>query len=90
LKENQLSSYYVSIASAILHDVVEDTTITLNDLNGSVGLEISRIVDGLTKISTLKKNEDYSVQAENYRKMLLTLHNDIRVILIKIAEATDT
>jgi GTP pyrophosphokinase len=77
---------YVSIASAILHDVVEDTTITLNDLNGSVGLEISRIVDGLTKISTLKKNEDYSVQAENYRKMLLTLHNDIRVILIKIAD----
>ena len=77
---------YVSIASAILHDVVEDTSITLDDLNQSVGLEISRIVDGLTKISTLKKNEDYSVQAENYRKMLLTLHNDIRVILIKTAD----
>ena len=77
---------YVSIASAILHDVVEDTSITLDDLNESVGLEISRIVDGLTKISTLKKNEDYSVQAENYRKMLLTLHNDIRVILIKTAD----
>ena len=77
---------YVSIASAILHDVVEDTSITLDDLNESVGLEISRLVDGLTKISTLKKNEDYSVQAENYRKMLLTLHNDIRVILIKTAD----
>ena len=77
---------YVSIASAILHDVVEDTDITLNDLDQSVGMEISKIVDGLTKISTLKKNEDYSVQAENYRKMLLTLHNDIRVILIKIAD----
>ena len=77
---------YVSIASAILHDVVEDTSITLDDLNESVGLDISRIVDGLTKISTLKKNEDYSVQAENYRKMLLTLHNDIRVILIKTAD----
>ena len=77
---------YVSIASALLHDVVEDTDITLNDLNQSVGEEISKIVDGLTKISTLKKNEDYSVQAENYRKMLLTLHNDIRVILIKIAD----
>ena len=77
---------YVSIASAILHDVVEDTPITLDDLNESIGLEISRIVDGLTKISTLKKNEDYSVQAENYRKMLLTLHNDIRVILIKTAD----
>jgi len=77
---------YVSIASAILHDVVEDTSITLDHLNESVGLEISKIVDGLTKISTLKKNEDYSVQAENYRKMLLTLHNDIRVILIKTAD----
>ncbi len=77
---------YVSIASAILHDVVEDTSITLDDLNESVGLDISKIVDGLTKISTLKKNEDYSVQAENYRKMLLTLHNDIRVILIKTAD----
>ena len=77
---------YISIASALLHDVVEDTDITLNDLNQSVGEEISKIVDGLTKISTLKKNEDYSVQAENYRKMLLTLHNDIRVILIKIAD----
>ena len=76
----------MSIASAILHDVVEDTSITLDDLNESVGLDISRIVDGLTKISTLKKNEDYSVQAENYRKMLLTLHNDIRVILIKTAD----
>ena len=77
---------YVSIASAILHDVVEDTSITLDDLNESVGLDISKIVDGLTKISTLKKNEDYSVQAENYRKMLLTLQNDIRVILIKTAD----
>ena len=51
---------YVSIASAILHDVVEDTSITLDDLNESVGLDISRIVDGLTKISTLKKNEGYA------------------------------
>lgn len=77
---------YTAIAAAILHDTVEDTSITLDDLNESVGLEISRIVDGLTKISTLKKNEDYSIQAENYRKMLLTLHNDIRVILIKTAD----
>jgi guanosine-3',5'-bis(diphosphate) 3'-pyrophosphohydrolase len=77
---------YISIAAAILHDTVEDTSITLDDLNKSFGLEISRIVDGLTKISTLKKNEDYSIQAENYRKMLLTLHNDIRVILIKTAD----
>ena len=77
---------YISIASALLHDVVEDTDVTFKDLNESVGLEISRIVNGLTKISTLKKNEDYSIQAENYRRMLLTLHKDIRVILIKTAD----
>ncbi len=77
---------YISIASALLHDVVEDTDVTFKDLNGSVGYEISRIVNGLTKISTLKKNEDYSIQAENYRRMLLTLHKDIRVILIKTAD----
>ena len=77
---------YISIASAILHDVVEDTDVTFKDLSESVGHEISRIVNGLTKISTLKKNEDYSIQAENYRRMLLTLHKDIRVILIKTAD----
>ena len=77
---------YISIAAAILHDTVEDTEVTLKDLDETVGSDISRIVDGLTKISTLKKNEDYSVQAENYRKMLLTLHSDIRVILIKTAD----
>ena len=77
---------YISIASAILHDVLEDTDVTFKDLNQSVGQEISKIVDGLTKISTLKKNEDYSIQAENYRRMLLTLHKDIRVILIKTAD----
>ena len=77
---------YISIASALLHDVVEDTDVTFKDLNESVGVEISKIVNGLTKISTLKKNEDYSIQAENYRRMLLTLHKDIRVILIKTAD----
>ncbi len=77
---------YISIASALLHDVVEDTDVTFKDLDDSVGHEISRIVNGLTKISTLKKNEDYSIQAENYRRMLLTLHKDIRVILIKTAD----
>ena len=77
---------YISIAAAILHDTVEDTEVTLEDIDETVGSEISKIVNGLTKISTLKKNEDYSIQAENYRKMLLTLHDDIRVILIKTAD----
>ena len=75
-----------SIAAALLHDVVEDTKLTINDINKAVGKKIGKIVYGLTKISILRKNKDYSVQAENYRRMLLTLHNDIRVILIKIAD----
>ena len=75
-----------SIAAALLHDVVEDTKLTIKDINKAVGNNIGKIVDGLTKISILRKNKDYSVQAENYRRMLLTLHNDIRVILIKIAD----
>ena len=75
-----------SIAAALLHDVVEDTKLTIKDINKAVGENIGKIVDGLTKISILRKNKDYSVQAENYRRMLLTLHNDIRVILIKIAD----
>ena len=75
-----------SIAAALLHDVVEDTKLTIKDINKAVGENIGKIVDGLTKISILRKNKDYSVQAENYRRMLLTLHNAIRVILIKIAD----
>ncbi|MBC8304759.1 MAG: bifunctional (p)ppGpp synthetase/guanosine-3',5'-bis(diphosphate) 3'-pyrophosphohydrolase [Pelagibacterales bacterium] len=75
-----------SIAASLLHDVVEDTKLTIKDINKAVGKNIGKIVDGLTKISILRKNKDYSVQAENYRRMLLTLHNDIRVILIKIAD----
>ena len=75
-----------STICALLHDTIEDTDLTLDDVKNEFGNEIAKIVDGLTKISTLKKNEDYSVQAENYRKMLLTLHNDIRVILIKLAD----
>ena len=75
-----------SIAAALLHDVVEDTKLTIKDINKAVGKNIGKIVDGLTKISIISKNKDHSVQAENYRRMLLTLHNDIRVILIKIAD----
>ena len=75
-----------SIAASLLHDVVEDTKLTITDINKAMGNNIGKIVDGLTKISILRKNKDYSVQAENYRRMLLTLHSDIRVILIKIAD----
>ncbi|NER15996.1 RelA/SpoT family protein [Spongiivirga citrea] len=75
-----------SIAAALLHDVVEDTPYTLADIEHMFGETVARIVDGLTKISHLKKDKDVSMQAENFRKMLLTLHDDVRVIIIKIAD----
>ncbi len=75
-----------SIASALLHDVVEDTEYTLSDLEQMFGETVARIVNGLTKISSLKKDRDVSLQAENFRKMLLTINDDPRVIIIKIAD----
>ncbi|MCB0432362.1 MAG: bifunctional (p)ppGpp synthetase/guanosine-3',5'-bis(diphosphate) 3'-pyrophosphohydrolase, partial [Mangrovimonas sp.] len=77
-----------SIAAALLHDVVEDNKdYTLNDIEQMFGKTVARIVDGLTKISSLKKDmQDVSLQAENFRKMLLTLNDDVRVIIIKIAD----
>ena len=75
-----------SIAAALLHDVVEDTKYTIDDIEQLFGETIARIVNGLTKISRLNKEQDASIQAENFRKMLLTLHDDVRVILIKIAD----
>mgnify|MGYP003665836521 FL=1 len=75
-----------SIAAALLHDVVEDTEYTLDDMEQLFGETIARIVNGLTKISRLNKEQDASIQAENFRKMLLTLNDDVRVILIKIAD----
>ncbi|WP_405207043.1 RelA/SpoT family protein [Aquimarina sp. LLG6339-5] len=75
-----------SIAAALLHDVVEDTEYTLVDIEQMFGETVARIVDGLTKISSLKKDKDISLQAENFRKMLLTLNDDVRVIIIKIAD----
>ena len=75
-----------SIASALLHDVVEDSKYSIEKIEKIFGKEIAKIVDGLTKISKLKKEKILSIQAENFRKMLLTLNDDIRVILIKIAD----
>ncbi|MGB2475508.1 MAG: RelA/SpoT family protein [Flavobacteriaceae bacterium] len=75
-----------SIAAALLHDTVEDTEYTLDDIERLFGNTVAKIVHGLTKISHLKKDTDISLQAENFRKMLLTLNDDIRVIIIKIAD----
>lgn len=76
-----------SIAAALLHDVVEDSDdYTTEDIERLFGNTVARIVDGLTKISSLKTDTDVSLQAENFRKMLLTLNDDVRVIIIKIAD----
>ncbi len=73
-----------SVISALLHDVVEDTDYTLEDIERLFGPKIAQIIDGLTKISGVFDSE--SMQAENFRKMLLTLSDDVRVILVKLAD----
>ena len=76
-----------SIAAALLHDVVEDCQrYNIKDIEQLFGETVARIVNGLTKISNIKKDMNVSMQAENFRRMLLTLHDDIRVIIIKIAD----
>jgi guanosine-3',5'-bis(diphosphate) 3'-pyrophosphohydrolase len=75
-----------SIAAALLHDVIEDTRYTSTDIEQLFGETVARIVVGLTKISKMPYEGDVSLQAENFRKMLLTLNEDIRVIIIKIAD----
>lgn len=76
-----------SVICALLHDVVEDTDITLDQIEKEFGNIVARIIDGLTKISGLyNKSTNSSDQAENFRKMLLTLADDVRVILIKLAD----
>jgi guanosine-3',5'-bis(diphosphate) 3'-pyrophosphohydrolase len=74
-----------SIVCALLHDVVEDTDVTLDDIEREFGKKVAKIIDGLTKISGVFDTNS-SLQAENFRKMLLTLADDVRVILIKLAD----
>ncbi len=76
----------ISIACALLHDVVEDTHYTLDDIEKLFDSNIRQIIDGLTKISEFSSEQDISKQAENFRKMLLTISDDVRVILIKLAD----
>ncbi len=75
-----------SIAAALMHDVVEDSDITVQDIEKMFNPKIAQIVAGLTKISKVQKDLNVSMQAENFRKMLLTLNDDVRVILIKLAD----
>jgi len=84
---NEIGLGVTSIACALLHDVVEDSDdYTFEDIERLFGETVARIVNGLTKISRLSKDQEASIQAENFRKMLLTLNDDVRVILIKIAD----
>ena len=75
-----------SIAAALLHDVVEDTTITLEQLEKEFGKEIAILVDGVTKLSRIEYKSKEEQQMENYRKMFLAMAKDIRVVLIKLAD----
>jgi guanosine-3',5'-bis(diphosphate) 3'-pyrophosphohydrolase len=75
-----------SIAAALLHDVVEDTPTTVKDIERLFNPKVAQLVEGLTKIALVQKDMNVSMQAENFRKMLLTLNDDVRVILIKIAD----
>ena len=81
---------YKSIVAALLHDVVEDTSYTVDDLKILFGEKVASLVDGLTKIKTVLDNEDKaeqkSMQAENFKRILLTLNDDVRVVLIKLAD----
>ncbi|MDD6772761.1 MAG: RelA/SpoT family protein [Bacteroidales bacterium] len=91
---NEIGLGYKSIAAALLHDVVEDTSYTVDDIKSLFGNKIAMLVDGLTKIKTVLDNEDRkgrtvsteSMQAENFKRILLTLNDDVRVVLIKLAD----
>ncbi len=83
---NEMGLGSTSICCALLHDVVEDTEYTVEDIRNMFDDKIAQIVDGLTKISGVVFDEQASAQAENFRKLLLTMSSDIRVILIKMAD----
>jgi len=84
LTEMKLDS--ASIVTALLHDTVEDTVATLDDITRLFGGEIARLVDGVTKLSRLELQSDRTKQAENFRKLLLAMSEDIRVLLVKLAD----
>ena len=77
---------YISIAAGFLHDVVEDTTATLDDIATLFGADMRVIVDGLTKLSKMQYIAHTDILAENHRKMLLAMAQDMRVIIVKLAD----
>ena len=75
-----------SIVTAILHDTIEDTDLTLEEIEQNFGKDVAKLVDGVTKLTKIKFHEDNARQAENFRKLLIALSDDIRVLLIKLAD----
>ena len=75
-----------SIVTAILHDTIEDTDLTLEEIEETFGKDVAKLVDGVTKLTKIKFHEDNVRQAENFRKLLIALSDDIRVLLIKLAD----
>jgi guanosine-3',5'-bis(diphosphate) 3'-pyrophosphohydrolase len=75
-----------SIATALLHDTVEDTTASLEDIQNKFGPDVAKLVDGVSKLSRLELQSEETKQAENFRKLLLAMSSDIRVLLIKLAD----
>src|SRR3546814_116933 len=75
-----------SIVTGLLHDTVEDTVATLDDIERHFGTDIARLVDGVTKLGQLELQSDKSKQAENFRKLVLAMSQDIRVLLVKLAD----
>src|SRR6202167_6205099 len=75
-----------TIATALLHDTVEDTYVTIEDVKKNFGDEIANLVDGVTKLSQLELFSELTKQAENFRKLMLAMSNDIRVLLVKLAD----
>ncbi len=77
---------FKTVITALLHDVVEDTTLTFTDIKETFGVEIAQLVDGVTKLTKLEGRSDKFNQAENFRKLLLATSEDIRVLLVKLAD----
>ena len=75
-----------SIITALLHDTIEDTPATLDDINRLFGSDIGRLVDGVTKLTRIELQSDHTKQAENFRKLVLAMSDDIRVLLVKLAD----
>src|SRR5882757_4664230 len=83
---SQMKLDSASIVTGLLHDTVEDTVATLEDIERMFGPEITRLVDGVTKLSRIELQSDQTKQAENFRKLVLAMSEDIRVLLVKLAD----